>query len=267
MSEIISIAAARTARGLRMVGIAGVPSPWTEAAKGIFRIKQLTYSLARQMPEDEPRALVAWAGDGSIPVVAYENEKLRTGWAEILLLSERLAPTPALIPVDAQARALMFGISHEICGEMGFGWCARLLMIRAALDDGPRGDGAGGTAMSDKPRGFPPQVGNFLAPRYGFDPHAVAVAEDRLVALLGMLDGRLQQGAHLVGTALSAADVYWATFANLLTPLPEELMPMSAMARAAYSCSNPRLLEAMTQRLRNHQRFIYETHLELPVQL
>ncbi len=86
-------------------------------------------------------SLAAWAGDVGIPVVAYENEKLRTGWAEILLLAERLKPEPALIPAGAQDRATLFGLAHEICGEMGFGWAYRLLMVRQSLGHGGEGTG------------------------------------------------------------------------------------------------------------------------------
>ena len=254
MSDFVSIAAAREMDGLRLVSIAAVPSPWTEAAKGIFRVNQLAFTRARQTRDEAPGALAAWAGDAGVPVVAYEKEKLRTGWVEILLLAERLAPTPALVPVDAAQRALMLGLSHEICGEMGLGWCVRLLMIRDAL-------GHGGAD------GLPSNVGAYLAPRYGFGPAAVTAAEDRIVAVLDMLDAHLAAGEYFMGSELSALDIYWATFANLLTPLSEAQMPMSAVMRKVYTATNPRLLAAMTPRLRAHQHRVYTRHLELPVRL
>jgi hypothetical protein len=55
----------------------------------------------------------------------YNNERPRAGWAEILLLSERLAPNPSLLPKDAVDRALVFGLAHEICGEQGLAWSRR----------------------------------------------------------------------------------------------------------------------------------------------
>jgi hypothetical protein len=145
MAEYLSIQAAREATGLRLVGLRGVPSPWTEAARGIFRIKGLACRYAARGPDEPADALAQWAGDTGIPVVAYEREGLRTGWAEILLLAERLAPEPALIPPDAEGRAELFGLAHEICGEMGLGWCTRLMMIQRSLG---HGEGSG----------FPPQV-------------------------------------------------------------------------------------------------------------
>ena len=45
-------------------------------------------------------------GQRSGPVAIYDDDKPRAGWAEILLLAERLAPTPVpLAPVD-EARVL-----------------------------------------------------------------------------------------------------------------------------------------------------------------
>lgn len=250
----VSVTAARAMPGLRLVGIRGIPSPWTEAARGIFRIKGLAHALAAQSADDPPTAIADWAGDGSVPVVAFENERPRTGWAEILLLAERLAPSPPLIPRAPRERAHLFGLAHEICGQMGLGWCLRLLMIRDALGHG----GASGVS---------PRVASYLAPRYGFEPDAVGAAEQRVIDILGVLDDQLGDSAYFFGSAPTALDVYWATFANLLTPLPADLLPMRDDMRRAYSCANERVLAALTPRLRDHQRTVYQRHLELPVEL
>ena len=259
MSRFISIADARADRGLRMACLRGVPSPWTEAAKGIFHVKSLDCQYAAQRREDEDNAIAAWAGNSSVPVVAYENEPLRTGWAEILLLAERLAPQPALIPEAADQRALLFGLAHEICGEMGFGWCLRLHMLKQSLSHDP----AGGEAT----QGFPPQVTNSLAGKYGFNPADVAMAKGRAISILGLLDERLKNNRYLLGSEMSAADIYWATFANMLTPLSEDLLPAAPMIRNIYNNRDPDLDAAMTQRLRDHQSLVYEQYLELPVPL
>lgn len=251
--EFVSIARAREAAGLRMGCLRGVPSPWTEAAKGIFRIKGLE-CLYGARAEDEPESAIAdWAGDSSVPVVAYEGETLRTGWAEILLLAERLAPEPPLIPRDEDQRVTCFGLAHEICGEMGLGWSYRLLMIQASLGHGD--DGV-----------FPPEVGGFLAAKYGFEPVAVAQARQRVLDVLGTLSHRIA-GRRYFLDRLSALDVYWATFANLLIPLPEADMRMPSMIRNAYSCRDAELLDAISDELAAHQRFVYDTHLEVPVPL
>lgn len=241
-----------------MACLRGVPSPWTEAAKGIFHIKALDCQYAAQKSDDEPEAIAAWAGSSSVPVVAYEKEPLRTGWAEILLLAERLAPEPRLIPEDARGRALMFGLSHEICGEMGFGWCLRLHAVQQSLSHNPAaGDAAG----------FPPEVSAALASKYGFNPHDVGLARARVIGIAEMLDERLATNRYLLGSELTAVDVYWATFANMLTPLPEEQLPAVPLIRNIYTTTDAEFSAAMTSRLRDHQRLIYEAHLELPVPL
>ena len=150
-----------------MACLRGVPSPWTEAAKGIFHVKGSRVSTRAQSEDDPDGALAAWAGDVGVPVVAYENEKLRTGWAEILLLAERLAPEPALIPAHAEERALLFGLAHEICGEMGFGWAYRLVMIQQSLGHGER------DAVSAERR-------ELSGAKYGFNPAHVRVAKARV---------------------------------------------------------------------------------------
>ena len=191
--EFTTIAAAREASGLRLVCMRGVPTPWTEAAKGIIHIKGLPCLYAVRTEEEPETAIADWAGDSSVPVVAYEREPLRTGWAEILLLAERLAPEPSLIPIDAGQRAEFFGLAHEVCGEMGFGWCYRLLMIQESL--GHTREGA-----------FPPAVGGYLGGKYGFEPHAVAKALTRVIDVLGLLSERIR-GRLYFFDALTALDV------------------------------------------------------------
>ena len=254
MSRYISITQMRAAKGLRIASLRGVPSPWTEAAKGIFHVKGLECQYAAQSKEDPDGALAAWAGDVGIPVVAYDNEKLRTGWAEILLLAERLQPTPGLIPSNVDDRALLFGVSHEICGEMGLGWAYRLLMIQQSLDHGGESS-------------FPASIGSYLGQRYGLNPTHARVAKARTIELLEMLSRRIEGRRFLIGDALTAADIYWATFANLITPLPENELPAAPMIRGAYTCRDADILGAMSNELRALQRRIYDDHLELPVPL
>jgi len=252
VAEVVNIDEARGRAGLRIVSLSGVPSPWTEAAKGIFYVKGLDYVLARRDESEPQDAAARWVGDVGVPAVVYGNERARTGWAEILLLAERLAPEPALLPRDPHERALAMGLSHEICGEMGLGWCQRLEMIRIALEED---------------RGFSRKIGEYLAARYGYRPDSRAVAPDRVVEILAMLSERLEDRRYLMGDTLRAVDIHFATFANLVHPLPQEALPMPEMVREAYTSRDPATIVAMNERLREHQRFIYEAHLELPVQL
>lgn len=255
MGRFVSIAEARAARGLRLVTVRNVPSPWSEAAKGIFHVKGLDCAYAARAETDAADAVADWAGDSSVPVVAYENEPLRTGWAEILILAERLAPEPALIPPAPEDRVRFFGLAHEICGELGIGWCLRLLAIRASLDH------AGGSGT------FPVEQAARMAAKYGFHPAHVRIAEDRVVEALGLLDAALAGKPYFFGETLTALDIYWATMANLISPLDEAALPMPEVVRDVYTSTRERVLAALTPALKAHQEHVYRQHLELPVPL
>jgi len=250
MSKFVSITDIREAKGLRMTVLRGVPSPWTEAAKGIFHAKGLNCLYGAQADSDPPQAIAHHYGNSSVPVVLYDNEKPRTGWPEILILAERLSDSTPLIPDDAEDRVDLFGVAHEICGEMGLGWAQRLVMI---------GDT---TSVA-----FPAGVSRYLAGKYGHNPVHAESAHRRVASILRMLSNRLEQSDYLVANQFTAADIYWATFANLLIPLPESLMQTTPMIRSAYACQDERLLDAISTRLAAHQRRIYEEFLELPVVL
>jgi glutathione S-transferase len=243
---------AMSAPGLRMVVVGGVPSPWGEAAKGILHIKGIEW-LAVKL-DYESAAMKEWTGgQRSGPVAIYEGERPRAGWAEILLLAERLAPKPSLLPADAAERALMFGLSHEICGESGLAWSQRLHSIHAGLQ------GRGG---------FPPPVAKYLGRKYGYRPEAAAAAATRVEELLAMLAARLaaQRKAgspYYIGGTVTALDVYSATAMAMFSPLPPEQCPMDATTRAVFEnpgvTCDPILLE--------HRNMMYARHLALPLSL
>ena len=78
---------------------------------------------------DNPE-LFAWSGTNSAPVVAWNDESPINRWDDILILLERLAPDKPLVPEKPRDRFQVFGIGHEICGELGFGWNRRLDLMR-----------------------------------------------------------------------------------------------------------------------------------------
>jgi len=156
----------------------------------------------------DSESLKQWAGQRSGPVAVYEKDRPRSGWAEILLLAERLASAPSLLPADAAERAVVFGFSHEICGEEGLGWSRRLHLIHAGLHN------AGG---------FPEPVAKYLSKKYGYSPQAAAAAGQRVAQLLGMLAARLKAqleagSRYYVGQSLTAVDVYSAAFHGPVQP-------------------------------------------------
>lgn len=253
-SEYLSLTEARNRGGLRLVLIRGVPSPWSQAARGILHVKGIPYAKVA-LAKGEPRELLAeWTGQDSFPAAVYNDERPRTGWEEILWLAERLEPSPSLIPRDPLERVEMFGLSREICGEMGLGWCRRLLTLGPAMRSGadPRM-----AAMSRK---------------YGSSEIDSKQAIDRTVEILGLLTDRLAESAgaghrYLVGPELTAVDLYWATFCNLVSPLPQEQLPIAPAIRAIFEAKEPEILAALDPALLAHRDFIYETYLELPVEV
>src|SRR6185312_5926907 len=102
--EYVSVEDAMGRGGLRMVVVGQVPSPWGEGAKGILHIKGIPWVAVRLAYDSEQ--LEKWAGQRSGPVAIYDDGRPRAGWAEILLLAERLMPSPALLPTAPGDRAL-----------------------------------------------------------------------------------------------------------------------------------------------------------------
>lgn len=253
--DYVSVEEAIERRGVRMVVVGDVPSPWGEAAKGILHIKGIEWVAVRLTYDSE--LLKNLAGQRSGPVLIYDNERPRSGWAEILLFAERLAPSPSLIPNDPAERALLFGLAHEICGEAGLGWSRRLQLVHAGLQ------GAGG---------FPERVSKYLGKKYGYTPAAGAAAGERVAELLGMLAARLKAQRQLgsryyLGNTLTAVDVYSAAFAAMFDPLPPEQCLMDASTRAAFRARDARIEAALDPILFEHRDMIYAKYLELPLSL
>jgi glutathione S-transferase len=253
--EYVNVDEAIARSGLRMVVVGGIPSPWGEAAKGILHIKRIPWCAVRLSYDSEP--MKQWAGQRSGPVAVYNDDKPRSGWAEILLLAERLAPEPSLLPADAADRALAFGLAHEICGEGGLGWTRRLQMVHAGLQ------GSGG---------FAPRVAQYLSRKYGYSPEAGVAAPQRLAALLRMLAARLhaQQAAgsgYYFGDRVTVVDIYSATFTAMFRPLPPEQCAMDAATRQAFELRDPVTEAALDPILLAHRDRMYAEHLELPLSL
>jgi glutathione S-transferase len=253
--EFVTVEEAIAGRGLRMVVVGNIPSSWSEAAKGILHVKRIPWKAVR-LAYDSP-ALKDWAGQRSGPVAVYDDEAPRAGWAEILLLAERLAPEPSLLPSDPAERALAFGLAHEICGEQGLAWSRRLQLVEAGLQ------GAGG---------FQAKVASYIGKKYGYSPEAGAAATRRVVDLLGMLAARLkaQRAAgsdYYVGQGLTAVDIYSATALALLRPLPQDVCRMDPVTRAAFEFREPATDAALDNVLLAHRDMMYQRHLGLPLVL
>jgi hypothetical protein len=258
--RFVDLEEARAASGVRLLAAAALPSPWTEAAKGIFHVKQIPVLGVRFRRGDPAQA--AWSGVRNVPAVLFDQEPPRTGWAEILSLAERLGGAVSLVPVEVSERARLFGHAHELAGENGLGWSARLIMIHGSLSSG----GA---------RSFPLPVAQYLAAQYGYAPErfAPAPARARVVAILAYFD-RLLAGsraaghAYLLGDRLTALDIYLATF---LTPLVgvtlDEGPAIAPPVLPAFQYLGEVIAGVLPPALLEHRRKIYQQHLPWPIAL
>jgi len=241
--------------GLRMVVVGKVPSPWGEAAKGLFHMKGLDWTAVR-LAYDDPRQ-ADWIKCASGPVAVYEDEPPRSGWAEILFLAERLAPEPAMLPADPAARAEAFGLAHELLGEQGLAWSRRLQLVAAGL----KGEG-----------GFPEPVAGYLANKYGFTPEAAETCAARVRDLLGLFASKLKARAadgrsYYHGERPGAVDVYSACVMALFAPLPEDVCAMRETTRAAFETIDAETKAALDPILLEHRDHMYTEHLETPLNL
>ena len=241
--------------GLRMVVVGGLPSPWGEAAKGIFHIKNIDWVAVRL--DYKAERLKEWAGRRSGPVAVYNAEPPRHAWNEILILAERLGPEPSLLPADTEDRALAFGLAHEICGEGGLGWSRRLQLIDWGLND------AGG---------FPKQASEYLARKYGHGPGTADTVGPRVTSLLEMLSRRLHRqradgNRFFIGSDVTAVDIYSATFMGLFDPLPDEHCKMDPVMRQALQTLDETTETALDPVLIEHRDMMYRDFLELPLSL
>ncbi|MDP6829492.1 MAG: glutathione binding-like protein [Alphaproteobacteria bacterium] len=239
--------------GLRLALTMGVPGPWSQAAKYLFQYKNYPFIAVGQKGAQENPELFAWTGHRNAPVAVYEDEMPRVGWYEIVMLAERLAPEPRLVPASSAARAEMFGLMTEMASEGGLAWQRRLAMIdvmRAAITD-------------PKARQLP----DTLADRYGYSSDAAARANEVCTDILAMLAGKLGAQAargsdYFVGDEFTAADLYWACFSQLVAPMAEDLNPMPERLRGPYTAPDSVKIEPILLR---HRDTMYQRHLSLPL--
>ena len=241
--------------GLRIVLVQGTPSPWGQAAKTVFEIKGLDYVAAPWLGGEPNADIVAWCGEASAPIVAWAKEKPINRWIDILYLAERLAPQPSLLPGDATQRALMIGLSHEICGQMGIGWNRRLQLFAPAY-------------VSGSPASNISRMGS----KYSYNEADAKAAGGRIAeslkALAMQLKSQYARGVrYFVGNAVSALDVYWTAFANLLDPLPKEQCPMPDARRQAFAVTDPIITAALDPLLLEHRSRIFREHFRDPMEL
>jgi glutathione S-transferase len=116
-----------------------------------------------------------------------------------------------------------------------------------------------------------------LARKYGYSEEASADAPAKVAEVIRLIDRRLEAQAsrgspYLVGDAITAIDVYWATLGMTVAPAPPEIMPITKqnqrmLASFAKSGEIPEIADALSERIREHQRYILTTYCETPAVL
>jgi glutathione S-transferase len=253
MTSVVDLETARAASGVRLVVVANIPSPWSEAAKGIFRLKNVPFVAVRLEAGD--KTVRQWTRSRNAPAAMYDDEPARTGWAEILELAERAAPasSPSLIPTSPADRVRMFGLAHEVMGEGGLLWSGRLLSIHAGL-------------TTNGERGFPPPVATYLGKRYGYtnDQARLDAASRQIAETWSLLTEALGARSYYFGDRVTALDIYSAAAVNIFSLLDEKSCPMWPMIRAGFE-SMREALPAAPDTIVAHRDRMYERHLELPL--
>jgi len=251
--EFVDVATARAARGVRIVVTGLVPSPWSEATKGMFRLGGVPVFVVRRMRD--VAAVDAWTGVDNVPVVFHDGEPVRTHWAAITELAARLAGPGVLLPEEVAARAEHVGLLDVIAGENGIGWNGRLAMIEASF--ATKGE-----------RGFPVPVAQYLAARYGYTPAESAASRSRIAEQLALFAQRLGGREYLAGERPCALDVYLATFLTPLTDITEADCPaLEPKLRRAFGAAHEELGRLVPAELLAHRRRMFERHLAWPIGL
>jgi glutathione S-transferase len=244
----VELEAARQARGLRLVVLAHVPSPWSETAKGLFHVGGVEGLCVRQSLRDQDTR--AWTGVHNAPVAMYDDEPPRSHWSDILELAERLGAYP-LVPAGAEAEVARFG--EEILGEGGLVWSGRMCLLDVSF-------------TSQGARGFSVPVAQYLAAKYGYAAEKVPAARARVVAVLERLGARLANRTYLLGD-FTAADIFAATALATFFPLPDEQCPLLPAVRKIFEPAAEQLHGRLPPELERHRALVYERHLGLPVVL
>jgi glutathione S-transferase len=199
--------------------------------------------------KDRQAKLYELTSQTSLPTMLHDKERPRNVWIEQLAFAERIgaASSPALIPDNFELRAEVFGLCAIVLAEDGLIWNMRILI------DSPLGQ------------------------KYGFSKEASSAAPGKIAEAITLIDRRLEAQEkrglrYLVGDALTAADIYWATLSMSILPVPPEIMPRTRKNKGmlSYFEANsqiPVIAEALTKRIEDHQRFILTTHCETPAVL
>ena len=244
-------------KGTRVTFVPGVQAMFSEALKNICYVKKVPLTrvlhpimgVDEKTGEDRQAKLYELTSQTSLPTMFHDEERPRNVWIEQLALAERIGTkdSPKLIPNNFEHRVDMFGLCAVVLGEDGLTWNMRILI--------------------DSP----------LAQKYGYSEEASSAAPRKIAEVITLIDRRLEaqekQGSrYLVGDALTAVDIYWATMSMTILPVPLEIMPKTKQNQGmlmffAANSEIPEIANTLTERIKDHQQYILTTYCETPAVL
>jgi glutathione S-transferase len=250
--KYVEVEVARRTPGLRLVLTQGFPGPWGQAIKKILLYKGIDYVPVAQYAGQDNAALKEWIGVRNAPVIVDERGRPLTTLSEAIMFAERRKPSPAILPRDSESRAHVLGIVHELAGDNGLGWCMRLLLFKDTQSANP--------SAREQPA-MAQMIGE-----YGVTEEAIQSAPERIIDILQMLTRRLRaqrqaRSDYLVGTCVTAADIYWACFSIMVQPLPDEWCPMSPALRQSRTPVHPGIIAARNSLLIEHRDHMFQRFL------
>ena len=126
-------------KGVRITFMRGFPALYAEALKNscyvknipIHRVHHPSMGKDKKTGEDRQKRLFELTAQTSLPVIWYNEERVRSAWSEQLALVERIGNGASLIPNDVDLGIEMFGICAILLGEDGLVWNNRIQSDRA----------------------------------------------------------------------------------------------------------------------------------------
>ena len=255
--DYVSIKEAQAASGLRLVLTGGLPAPWSEAAKGVFRARNVDYLPVLQQGGGPNEEVLAWTAHRNAPTAMYNDEPARISAVDMISLGERLGNGPSLVPEAIDDRVLMFGLLNEVAGENGLAWSARILMFGAMIES------MGEEAMRDNP----------MLSDYHYRAQDAATAPAKVITILQTLAAQLKKqraagSRYFIGDGLTALDIYWACFSQMVNVLPPDVNPMPDYMRNVWGLTAQVIQDSgyeLEQILLDHRDYVFPNHLQWPL--
>lgn len=249
--KFVSLEEAANMDGVRITLIPGIPGIYAECLKNMLDVKGVSYVRTLHPPMgkgDNQELLYKLTAQKSLPTMLCNDERPRNSWIEQVVLADKLGKGRSLIPSDPQDRIVMFGFMNELLGEDGIVWRKRL--------------GFGKSPFTLK---------------YGWSEDAATAMTAGIVASLKAFKTQLEKqeasgSRYMIGTSLTALDIYLATSSIMLDVPGPEIMPRTKenVGLLGAFASNPPEVQAVLDEsawLLDYRDYIYKTHLVTPAVL